>query len=498
MQPLLTLARDTWDDSAAHPAIDRRLAFVVGGITHQACDTVVKPLLSRHAGSEWNLAHDVLQRQPRARGREHEVDADHVAAGLGLLRCARLPESLSRAAQEKPFNRLLLADGRRRTPARALEQFLGTVFQRALLSRPHPRRRRQAGDLDCAAGNGRMRSSATCSRATCRCMVWIDAFNNPDPAKQANYAVETEFYRDDDPAILVARERCTRGESRDAAARSAEATRRRREPEHLRPGARASACAICVRDRLSGGHRAMRSSRRTPTCRPGGGVTRNDRARRAIGGGPECLQYAARRLSRDDGDARPRSRSSAFVIIQLPPGDFLTTLVRRAGAGRRAIDQAHLEALRERYGLDQPIYVQYCKWITGILLHGDFGYLVRVEAAGRRPDLGAARLHAAALGLDAAVRLGARVPDRHLLGGAQVFDRRLLFTFFGFLGLAIPNFLLALVLMYVGFRVLRAERRRPVLARVSQTRPGPGRSSSTCSRISGSRSSSSARPGPPS
>ncbi|MGA9350493.1 MAG: ABC transporter permease [Anaerolineae bacterium] len=63
----------------------------------------------------------------------------------------------------------------------------------------------------------------------------------------------------------------------------------------------------------------------------------------------------------------------SFVIIQLPPGDYLTTYAAQMSMQGDAIDRAALEALRERYGLGQPIYVQYFKWIRGIILRGDWG-----------------------------------------------------------------------------------------------------------------------------
>ncbi|MCB0123018.1 MAG: ABC transporter permease, partial [Caldilineaceae bacterium] len=62
-----------------------------------------------------------------------------------------------------------------------------------------------------------------------------------------------------------------------------------------------------------------------------------------------------------------------FVIIQLPPGDYLTTLVAAMASQGEDVDPAALAALKERYGLGQPVYVQYWKWISGIVLRGDFG-----------------------------------------------------------------------------------------------------------------------------
>jgi peptide/nickel transport system permease protein len=56
----------------------------------------------------------------------------------------------------------------------------------------------------------------------------------------------------------------------------------------------------------------------------------------------------------------------SFVIIQLPPGDFLTTYAAQLSEMGDTIDQQALEALEVRYGLGQPVYVQYYKWMSGI------------------------------------------------------------------------------------------------------------------------------------
>ncbi len=63
----------------------------------------------------------------------------------------------------------------------------------------------------------------------------------------------------------------------------------------------------------------------------------------------------------------------SFVIIQLPPGDYLTSYVANLRQQGDEIDEAEIEMLKKRYGLGQPVYVQYWKWITGIILHGDWG-----------------------------------------------------------------------------------------------------------------------------
>ena len=63
----------------------------------------------------------------------------------------------------------------------------------------------------------------------------------------------------------------------------------------------------------------------------------------------------------------------AFAIIQLPPGDFATSYVSNLAAMGDTVSQDAIESLRASYGLDQPLPVQYFKWINGILTRGDYG-----------------------------------------------------------------------------------------------------------------------------
>ena len=75
----------------------------------------------------------------------------------------------------------------------------------------------------------------------------------------------------------------------------------------------------------------------------------------------------------------------AFVIIQLPPGDFVDAYISNLSASGSGISAEQAEQLRAEYGLDQPIYVQYLRWmrlmLRGRLRHGD-----GVAAAGHRGD----------------------------------------------------------------------------------------------------------------
>lgn len=64
----------------------------------------------------------------------------------------------------------------------------------------------------------------------------------------------------------------------------------------------------------------------------------------------------------------------SFLIIQAPPGDFLTTLVANMTDSGGVVTTEQLAALRAAYGLDEPIHVQYLRWIANIVLYGNFGY----------------------------------------------------------------------------------------------------------------------------
>lgn len=202
MHPLVALARDRWDDPEAHPLIDRRLAWVVGGITHQACDTVAKALLSKHAGSEWNLTHEVLQRNPEVKGREGEVNPDRVQE-CSAYYDAHVFRKVYLNGMESPFTQKFLSDDWG-PGAEALEEYMGTTFQRALLS---------AHTLRPPATDAGPEAFLAWQDEVFKYMQprylfpkwWIRAFNNPDPAKMADYAVETDFYLDNDPIISLAR-----------------------------------------------------------------------------------------------------------------------------------------------------------------------------------------------------------------------------------------------------------------------------------------------------
>jgi peptide/nickel transport system permease protein len=143
----------------------------------------------------------------------------------------------------------------------------------------------------------------------------------------------------------------------------------------------------------------------------------------------------------------------SFAIIQLPPGDFLTTYVAERSARGETVDPVEVESLKERFGLDQPVYIQYLRWAWSFL-HGDFGHSfewnrpVSSLIVERIPltivisftTLLFTWLVSVPIGIYSAVRQYSWVDY--------------LLTFIGFIGLATPNFLFALILLWFSYAYL--------------------------------------------
>ena len=142
----------------------------------------------------------------------------------------------------------------------------------------------------------------------------------------------------------------------------------------------------------------------------------------------------------------------AFVIIALPPGDYVDRLVLEAMQEGEYLTDAEIADLRTYYHVDQSLTKQYLRWVANILLRGDLGTSFRWEMP--VADLIGERLGLTALLSTAtlvfiwtvAIPVGIYSAVRKYSLGDYVA------TFFGFIGLAIPNFLLALVLLYISLR----------------------------------------------
>jgi len=140
----------------------------------------------------------------------------------------------------------------------------------------------------------------------------------------------------------------------------------------------------------------------------------------------------------------------SFVIIQLPPGDFVDAYIANLSASGSMVSQQEAQALRQLYGLDQPVWVQYWKWISRVV-QGDFGPSMEwgrpvTEVIGDRLWLTVVVSISAIL-----VTWGIALPIGIYSAVRQYSVADYAFTLIGFIGLAVPNFLLALVIMYFGF-----------------------------------------------
>lgn len=143
----------------------------------------------------------------------------------------------------------------------------------------------------------------------------------------------------------------------------------------------------------------------------------------------------------------------SFTIIQLPPGDFLTTYVSQLSASGETVDHAELESLKQRFGLDEPMYMQYFRWIWNFI-HGDFGHSFEwnkpvSELIGERLQL-TIIISVFTLLFTWAVS----VPIGIYSAVRQYSWLDYVLTVFGFIGLATPNFLLALILLWVSYAYL--------------------------------------------
>jgi peptide/nickel transport system permease protein len=142
----------------------------------------------------------------------------------------------------------------------------------------------------------------------------------------------------------------------------------------------------------------------------------------------------------------------SFLIIKLPPGDYLSSMVASMSDNGQTIDAAQIARLKAIYGLDDPFYIQYAKWIWGILSRGDFGYSFQWN----QPVSGliwhslGSTLVISVLSLLFVWAVSLPIGIYSAVKRYSLGDH--IFTFFGFLGLAVPNFILGLVLMYLAYK----------------------------------------------
>lgn len=194
MPAILARARDRWAREEERPDLRRKVAFALGGLTHQACDHVMKPLMSERAGADWDTTHYMMQHGQREGEKVAPVSIREVSAYYDT----HVFRQVYLSGQEEPFNRFLLA-ANDSGPGRALEEFARALFQRALLSSHtlNPDRDDIDGWLD--------RLFARVQPLYIDIALYTDIFARPDPVKMERYGVETAFYHAGDPAIAAAR-----------------------------------------------------------------------------------------------------------------------------------------------------------------------------------------------------------------------------------------------------------------------------------------------------
>lgn len=140
----------------------------------------------------------------------------------------------------------------------------------------------------------------------------------------------------------------------------------------------------------------------------------------------------------------------SFIIMELPPGDFVTSYIAAqgelgAGEGLESIE----EVLRRQWGLDKPLYVRYLRWL-GNLLTGDLGYSLYWRAPVGE-IIGSRFFTSMSIALSSTLFVWiVGFPIGIYSATHQYSPSDRVWTLIGFLGLSIPNFLLALILMYSG------------------------------------------------
>jgi peptide/nickel transport system permease protein len=145
----------------------------------------------------------------------------------------------------------------------------------------------------------------------------------------------------------------------------------------------------------------------------------------------------------------------AFVVIQLPPGDYITSYIAQMSASGSGVSAEEAAALRHQYGLDRPMYVQYLRWMQ-MVVRGNYG--MALEYGRPVADVIGDRLWLTMVVSVAAIILTwiLALPIGIYSAVRQYSIGDYIATFVGFIGLAVPGFMLALILMYLGFTFFNA------------------------------------------
>ena len=143
-----------------------------------------------------------------------------------------------------------------------------------------------------------------------------------------------------------------------------------------------------------------------------------------------------------------------FAIIELPPGDYLTMYIRQLEATGTRVSEEEVARLTQQYGLDKPVTQRYLLWMWNMIRYGNLGRSFQwnqpvTEVIGDRITL---TMVLSLLSLLFVWAVSIPIGTYSATHQYTLFDY--IFSFLGFIGMAVPGFLLALVVMYYSFRYL--------------------------------------------
>ncbi|HUZ17401.1 MAG TPA: hypothetical protein VMV68_03370 [Spirochaetia bacterium] len=194
---ILMRARNLWPQAKGAGGeelalLSRKVAYGVGGIAHFPADYILKPLMSRLTGADWNATHHEMQMGTADAEALEAIQEISVYYDLKVFREVYL------SGREEPFNAYLLSV-EQSEPTKALEEFVTTLFQRALLASHTlaPDTKNLDAWLDNLIGQVQPLYLSV--------ERYVRVFQSPDPEKSRQYGVDTEFYRAEDPAVAAAR-----------------------------------------------------------------------------------------------------------------------------------------------------------------------------------------------------------------------------------------------------------------------------------------------------
>lgn len=144
-----------------------------------------------------------------------------------------------------------------------------------------------------------------------------------------------------------------------------------------------------------------------------------------------------------------------FAVIQLPPGDYVSTIISQMiNSGMDDLPPDFEAQVRAQYGLDQPIYVQYFKWMRNIVRDGKFGYSFVYRRDAKNIIYERLPASFAISGFSVVFIWLVSLPIGIYSAVKQYSLADYVFTFIGFIGLAVPNFLFALILLFISYKYM--------------------------------------------